>query len=690
MSLAVAAFEPDNLAMRQTLLAGWIAFVYLLVGSSGAHFWLDSGELAAAGHELGVTHPPGAPGYVLLLRMSALIGMGSLGFRMAVLGAILGAVTVAGVVEILRGRGATPWVSFGAAAWLLAGWTFVRQTRVVEIYALEGALLVLVLWGFDPAVPDAQRTRRRLLGVFAAVWAAWCFGDLRLALVVPVVVGWGVALRRGRAWARWAPVVVTFASAVVLAVVLAAARDPISNWGAPATLGPWWDHVTAASIRAAFPNEILPAAPAMWMHNAAVFMQGMTEDLGPVGIPVVALALVGLWLRDAEGHRQWLVALGLSWIVLVLVVYAVGINPMGIEDRQTGLPLAVVAVVVVGEVARRWLLGMGRAVWAVAPLLWTVLVLPAGLTSMVDATATRSWAPHRWTAAALDQLPPGSLILTQSDDLAAGLSAARELEGARPDVGAVVSQHLHKPTSERRAQSDPVRRAHDAARGQDTEAARIEAVIATHQAPVALEFAGAAIHADVRFWSEWGRVPLRIGKVNDAMKPTLERAADPNLEVDQWLGELPAEPDRRRLATALSNDARAVLRIERNIRRAIETLVAVVERVTPRHPSSLVALGALREQLGDHEAAIALTRRALELEPDRQAALTNLALYLSRDAATLAEARASAQRATELRPWHPTGWVRLAAIAEIEGDVDAARAARQRLDALSPDGLGVR
>ena len=666
--------------MRQSLLVGWVAFAYLLLGVSGLHFWLDSGELAAAGYDLGVSHPPGAPGYVLLLRFSTLIGVGSLGFRMAVLSAALGAATVVGVVAILRSRGAGSWVSFGAGAWLLAGLTFVRNTRVVEIYALEGALLVAAVWGFDPDVPEEQRLRRRLVGTVAAVWGAWCFGDLRLALVPAVVVGWVIALRRGRPWARWAPLCVVMTSAVAASLVLAAAREPVANWGDPSTLPRWWSHVTAESIRASFANEILPASAAMWGHNTSRVVRALAEDLGPVGLPMVGVALLSLWFPMREGRRHLAVAALATYLLAVFSVYAIGINPMGVEQRQAATGLVLISVLVVSEAARRWVARLGRAVWAIAPLLFTTLVVPAALESLGDAAATRSTMPHRWTRDALAELPPDALLLTQTDDLAAGVAAAQILEGARPDVAAIPSQHLYKDARPGLAPEHPIAVAYAAAaEAPEDEALRVEAAIAAHAGPVGLELPAAGLLGGVRFWSDRGRLPVRVGKLSE---PIVARVPTPLEEVETWMPRAASELDRQRLASALSNDARGLIRAERNLRRGISTLQLVLERVTSRHPSTLVALGALRDRMGDREGAIALTRRALAIEPGRDAALGNLSLYLSRDAATLDEAVEVAERAVALRPWKATGWVRLATARELGGDTEGAAQARAELAKL--------
>lgn len=661
--------------MRAPWLCAFVAFVVLALGACPAWAWLDAGELAAAGFDLGVAHPPGAPGLLLLLRLATLLPIGSLGLRMALVSGALGAAAVGLVVAVLERRGAHPVLAAIAGLWVLAGLTFVRQGRVVEVYALAAALLMVVLWGLDPAVSEARRTGRRLVAVAAATWAAWCFGDLRLALGPLLLVLWVRAWRAHAPWARWAPVVAAWASLVILALPLASVGGPELDWGDPDTLGAMIDQLAARSIREAYADEILPASWPAWVLAGRGVLERLAEDLGAPGLTVAAACVV-LAVRPDPPEPPAVTrgtALAIAWLVAVEIVYAVGINPMGGPDRQTGLPLALLAALAVGDVSRRWLRDRARLRWAVLPLLATVLILPAALRSVPDAATTRSWAPHAWTRAALAQLPPGALLLTQSDDLAAGVAAARLLEGARPDVVAVPAQHLYRPTPEAAA-ADPRRAAiWDAAHAAADEVGRIEAAIAAHAGPVALESAGAGLFARVRWWSDAGRLPLAIAGPGAPAGGVV-----PPDEVARWLPRLPTADDRRRLSVAVASWARAIVQHGGSIATAGAALELSLARVDDRHASALVTLAALRDRAGDRTGAVALTRRALELEPGRHAALTNLALYLSRDPATRSEALDAAEQAVALRPWKADGWARLAEVRAAAGDAQGAEEARAR------------
>lgn len=666
--------------MRGSAALGWVCFAFLALGASPAHYWLDAGEITAAGAELGVIHPPGAPGLTPLMYLAGLLPVGSLGFRMSLLSCALAAAAIVLMQRVLARRDVHWLIPWGAAAWVLAGTTFVRNARVVEIYALSAAATMAFVWGFDPAVPAERRLSRRLLGTAAAVVGVWGFGDLRLSLVPIVVVAWVLGLRGREPWARWAPLTVGVASLVVLTLPLASAHGPVADWGNPETVTALWSHVMAEPIRSAFADEILPSGGAAWGLNFGAAFEALVEDQGPFGPVLVAAGVLTWALRG--GDR------GLLAVLVVLIgvelFYAVGVNPMGIHDRQTGFTLGLLGALVVGLSLHAWTRERPRLRWAVLPLAWTGLVLPAAVVSLPDASGTRSWMPHAWTRDALAQLPPGTTVLTQSDDLAAGAAYARAVEGARPDVVLVPGQHLHKGGPDhpgpREAQVWAA-----AAKGDD-ETGRIVDVL-THPprppAALALEHPGVGVFTRVPFAGSTGRPPLSIGGVKGS-DPLPQRIDD---TFETWLERVESPADRRRLASAVDLALRASLSRRAGdpdfLAFAESSYLRVLSEVDDDDVGTLLALGAIHDATGRTASAIRHARRALELEPGRNAALLTLALYLSRSPETQAEAVEVAERAVALRPHRRENWLRLAQVAEAAGDAERARQAHDIATDLS-------
>jgi tetratricopeptide (TPR) repeat protein len=688
-------------AVRHVLAIAWLAFVFLLIGASPAHFWLDSGEIAAAGAELGIMHPTGVPGYVPLLHLATLLPIGSLGFRMAVMSSACMAGAVGLLVALLDRRGVHWALLWCVGLWLPLALTLARNGRVVEIYAFGSLLLAATAWGFDPILAEPERSSRRLVGTIAAVVGVWGFGDLRLALLPAVVLVWVFAWRRREPWSRWAPPIVVVASLVVLTLPLSSARGPVTDWGDPQTLASIWDHVQARSIRESFAVRLQGMGMRAWSLELRLVVERLAEDLGPFGLLLAAAALLfGLTrpLRNAVPlglvpavHRRALASepdyrllLAAGWLVVIELVYAVAINPMGGRDRQTGAALVWVAALVIGLAIHRWTLERPPLRAVVLPLLICALWIPSGWTSVADLPNTRSWAPHAWTRAALASTPTDALVLTQSDDLSAGILAARVLEGARPDLVALPAQHLYREPSEWQL-ADPRRaRVWRAAGNAEGESARVIAALSSWRGPIALESPGTAVLVGIDL-PGGGEPPLwhTPELASDDEDPV--RAA-----IDRWQGELVTALDRERLADALAlaihaDFARSPesplrwLQAERGYRRILDEVLA-------DHPRSLVGLAAIRDRFGDTDEAITLTRAALERDPERPTAIANLALYLSREPATLDEARELAELAVELAADLPSTWKRLGLICRTQADqacmarVDAALDRRLEID----------
>lgn len=670
--------------MRHALAIAWLAFVFLLIGASPAHFWLDSGEIAAAGAELGVMHPTGVPGYVPLLHVATLLPIGSLGFRMAVLSSACTAGAIGLLVALLDRRGVHWALLWCVGLWLPLALTLARNGRVVEIYGFALLLLATTAWGFDPAIGSRERCSRRLIGTMAAVVGAWGFGDLRLALVPAVVLVWVIAWRRREPWSRWAPIFVVLASLVVITLPLSSGRGPVTDWGDPETLARTWDHVQARSIRESFAVRLQGMGMRAWSLELRLLVERLAEDLGPFGLLLAAAALLfGLTrpLRAAERRRElarepdYRLLLAAGWLVLIEVVYAVAINPMGGRDRQTGAPLVWIAALLIGLAIHRWTQERPPLRAVVLPLLVCVLWIPSGWTSLGDLATTRSWAPHAWTRAALARTPSDALVLSQSDDLSAGITAARVLEGARPDLVALPAQHLYREPSEWQLASDRRARIWQAADKAESESARVIAALSSWRGPVALESPGTAILAGIDL-PGGGEPPLwqtrlpagrPLPSVAEANEDDPLRAA-----IERWRGELVTELDRERLADALA------LAIHGDFARSPESPLRwlqaergyrmILDEVLADHSRSLVGLAAIRDRFGDTDEAIALTRAALERDPERPTALSNLALYLSRSPGTLDEARELAELAVELAADLPSTWTRLALICRTQAD----------------------
>ena len=672
------AIAVETGGMRHELALAWVAFVFLAIAASPSHFWLDSGEIAAAGAGLGVMHPTGVPGYVAILHLATALPIGALGQRMALVSSACMAGAIALIVAILRRRDvhwALVWV---IGLWLPLGLTLARNGRVVEIYGFAALLLSAVLWGFDPAVAEPQRLARRCIGVIAAVIAAWGFGDLRLALVAPVILVWVLAWRRAEPWARWAPLCVALASAVVLTLPLASVRGPIADWGDPEDWRGIWAHLQAQLIRDSFATKLAGMGPSAWLLEARLAAIRLVEDLGPFGL-LLALAslLFGLTRPLSTAARERKAARGDAAAAAKpdagsgsdgdgdpdvdpdatpqtdadhrLLRWLGGSPSSSSSTRPPSTPWAA-ATARPACCSRSWQRsrsgsgstarpsGVHRCVGSRCPC-W-----PARCGSHPRSRASttpRSPDPGRrtqWTREVLARAPTDALVLTQSDDLNAGIAYARAVEGARPDLVAIPAQHLYRPPSDGNGRRLGARRS-------GTWSPRANA--SDH------DRSSRCFGAGVGPWSSsrrdgrarWGRAAWRwraadLDRSSSRSSPTRCRPCRGRYGIgrqrrsagrgDRAMG---STPDDERRPGPLGRRARAVdrwrplalARVPGPLAQGRAGLSVILAEVLPDHARALIGLGAMRDYFGQTDDAIALTRRALEIDPERTTALTNLA-----------------------------------------------------------------
>ncbi|MBT9557510.1 MAG: DUF2723 domain-containing protein [Myxococcales bacterium] len=412
--------------------------------------WYDAGELATAASTLGIAHPTGFPGWILLGKLSTLLPFGPSAFRVVIMSCAAGAITVgvgaavSGQLAARLGLQVLPTMVV-AALLLLAQPTLALHSTTVEVYSPTVALLC-VLWRVAPSARAA--VVGGLVGVLAGLhgasaalpaFAAWCGHLLTFHSSAP--------------WRRRALVSVAFAllGALVLAYLpVRAAADPYSGWGDPSSLGGLWDHLSGARIRGAYAQD-MGATGKTWVLAQWVFSQ-LWDQVG-VALPMAVIGLVALRVAAPSA------ALPLGGAVVADVAYTLFVNPMGMRDAQTGVIaavaaalLAAVGLVMVVERAMRSLEHTGRP-WIDGSLAVVVaLAITHHLPPWPEAHALRG--PTLLVDGALAQIPPAGVLFVGSDDFAATTLYAQGVEQARPDVVRLVKQHLHDPHAWRRAVRD--------------------------------------------------------------------------------------------------------------------------------------------------------------------------------------------------------------------------------------------
>ncbi len=116
---------------------------------------LDSAEFTTAAYTGGLVRATGYPLYLLVGRAWSRLPVGDPGYRMNLLSAVCGALTLALAARLLRRLGVGGWAAFGALGLLATSRFFWGLSLIAEVYTphtflMAGVLLLLVQWGERP------------------------------------------------------------------------------------------------------------------------------------------------------------------------------------------------------------------------------------------------------------------------------------------------------------------------------------------------------------------------------------------------------------------------------------------------------------------------------------------------------------------------------------------------------------
>ena len=436
----------------------------------------DSGELITASYVGGVIHPPGYPVYTMTGWVATHLWPGSPAVMMNFLSALFHAMTV-GLIALLtarllvpgwpksqeRGDAATAGIAAGIALALSTGfWTY---SLVAEVFALNdlfaAALLLLAI--------EWYRDRSKVW----ALWALGLFSGLAAAHHQTIVlIGPGLALllifgfREDELGARARkrknrkprliapshfPIAIGFIGVGLLAYLylpIAAARDPVMNFGDPET----FDRFQRVLRRESYGSlRLIPGSEYGGIgEGLSLYVQYLAGAFTWVGLALAGLGAT--WLARWRRTEAWalLAAFLGSGLVFLLIAAAPFETPLqeGIVERFYILSSVILAIgvgagvfAVLERIRDKWP-ARGRVVWMTG--LVVVVALAATLAVFrwdnVDQSSNR--VAEQYGQDLLAGLPDGALLLTRGDHNYTSLVFAQHVEGFRPDVIVVEGELL--------------------------------------------------------------------------------------------------------------------------------------------------------------------------------------------------------------------------------------------------------
>ncbi|HXF58787.1 MAG TPA: DUF2723 domain-containing protein [Candidatus Saccharimonadales bacterium] len=370
----------------------------------------DSGDLLAASVTLGIPHPTGYPLFVLLGRLATFLPLGSIAFRINLVAALAGALSVYAVVRLASALAPEParrWSGALAAlccALLYASSTGAwSQSVLAEVYTLNAAFLGVILWLLVEA--DRERDVRRLL------LAGYLFGlgltnHLLLLAAAPAlaVVTWRLARTKkiGLTTAVLLPLLIFWGLTLDLYLPIRAARNPEFSWGVPASPKQlWWVLSGAQYARNFFARDLLGTlrhlVPGRWW-----------TDFG-WGLLILGAGVAGTIHRRPPGSAAvWLSLLG---SVALLSAYAIG------DDVGYWMPVGLIVAALAGAgwgfLGER--VGRSRAALAGLALVLTAAVALGFGSSWRRVDASGDYTPYVYAQRSLASVEPNALIVSEYD-----------------------------------------------------------------------------------------------------------------------------------------------------------------------------------------------------------------------------------------------------------------------------------
>lgn len=266
---------------------------------------LDSPELTAAAHRLGIAHAPGYPLYTMLgWLFSHAFPMSNVAFRLNLLSALLGAAACVAVYGVGLRLTTRPLVAAAGALTLAFSYQFWRDAIVAEVYTLDALLvaaivLTALLWREAPTP-----ARAAVVGVMVGLA---CATRTTSAFYVPAVAAFMWLSTRGDVKTSLPALAGGIAGGLALYAYLplrsAAGVDvgpgeyALDGTLQVANLATWsgfWHHVSAAEFRSeAFAYGPVDAAGELgqfggWLIGTFLF----------VGLPLGIAGMVRQWQSD--------------------------------------------------------------------------------------------------------------------------------------------------------------------------------------------------------------------------------------------------------------------------------------------------------------------------------------------------------------------------------------------------------
>lgn len=424
-SLKMKKFDEVSIQIFFLFAAAILVLFFLSPGVQG----LDSTELTLASFGLGIAHPPGEVGYLLLAQSMSLLPLGDVGFRANVFSWGCFALCLLATFGVALQKTARPasWIALVTTLWVALGHGAVLQAIRAEVYAL-GSLLTLGVLFFSLNSKDQRH-------VFFG-WACFAF----LFLVHPLMALMTVPFLRFK---KMHGSLLLGALVAILCLYL-----PIRS--AQTTLWSFGSIRSMAAMVAFLKGDMYPAYAQgvtfeHWLKNVFQFWFFLKNLLGPMGIVgVVFLNIYGLFL-DRPFFLKVLISGFILFFSLTLQNVFWPDNPDAFGYALGFVFCLAVSTTVALNAGIEKVSTRGQQVLFVLGLLG---VFYQGSVSAVLANWSDDVTPLKHQTFLMEALPYQAQVETTTFETYSFMKYAQGIEGVRPDAMIYYSGLPHqKPPS---------------------------------------------------------------------------------------------------------------------------------------------------------------------------------------------------------------------------------------------------
>lgn len=380
--------------------------------------WIDSGELAAVAHTLGIQHPTGSPLYVILARLFVWALPGAF-FPLTLFSAlsVSAALAILGlsVIRLTCGRKESALAGSAVALVLATAPTIWGQATINEVYALQILLFALFLY----LQAHSRHPRGQAISAYVAGLA---FANHQSAVFLLPFLIHSIWPQKTRVWS-WLRVAAFGLAGTTLYLVLPvrSSNNPLLNWGGTSNFDAFIRHITGWQ----YSDWVGGQSAAELTASLSALAGWLYSNFPYAALPLAAYGLFVL----ARKNRSIAIVTSLS--LLVCITFGLNFPNPDVEAFYI-LAFLIVAIWLGAGMAALTEKSRNRGLAAAALL---VVGTGVSLTQNYARMDLSEFAvPVNWVRDALETVEPGSVVLTREWDHYSPWLYLRLVEGVRPDV----------------------------------------------------------------------------------------------------------------------------------------------------------------------------------------------------------------------------------------------------------------